>query len=756
MSNQLNRKQSTLCFHTSGRILTNRPGPKVKAPTTLTAASSAALIFGVRRRRKVGGVNEAEVIKAFKDSRAHHAIGEPDSGDDADEYSSDGDHRPRKKFKRTGYSREKKLQAITYFELTDMPGKKDTPDVPISASLACKNLGIDRSSLREWKRDKQRILRMKKGAMRYRGQSYGREPEMEFELHKEFVQARAEGMIISGKWFLVHARAIYRRLYPHRISQDEETGRFEYNLFSFSGTWFQGFKTRYRIVLRCKTKQAQKPPEDFREKIENWLKFNRRNTIINPNSDCGISCLLETPLVGRFKLSEIANMDQTPIAFEFLSGRTYDLKGTKSVWIKEQRSGWDRRQATLQVVVYADGINRCKPLLIFHGDPIGDSRRRTEVKLYDPRVRVAFNKTAWADGNNLKDWVKNQYTPASPYYLSDQEPRLLCLDAFAPQMTKSLRDEFKKINCTTSYIPGGCTGFIQVLDISLNKPLKALVAQQASDHADKYHERYVAGGFTVGERRVLLTQWVGAAWVELHIKYKNTIIDTFRRVGLSLNPDGSEDQEIKINGLDDIKVGDFTRTEPGLEDGLGSLTIGDIAIVEAAQVKLAVRIAKATAKHKAKVARGANKIKAGIVFPEYANLNGEDYDIDNLPNAETGEKDPVEESTEDEEEHEEVFTLGRMNTRSQTRVSRYFTAAEVEANEAIQEAKDTGKGKEKEVVPGLWNILRDDETIEVDLDQSDTEEDDDIEPEYDPTDDDDEDFDQDTDRDQDVADENME
>jgi hypothetical protein len=122
MSNQLNRKQSTLCFHTSSRILTNRPGPKVKAPTTLTAASSAALIFGVRRR-KVGGVNEAEVIKAFKDSRAHHAIGEPDSGDDADEYSSDGDHRPRKKFKRTGYSREKKLQAITYFELTDMPGK---------------------------------------------------------------------------------------------------------------------------------------------------------------------------------------------------------------------------------------------------------------------------------------------------------------------------------------------------------------------------------------------------------------------------------------------------------------------------------------------------------------------------------------------------------------------------------------------------------------------------------------------------------
>jgi hypothetical protein len=164
MSNQLNRKQSTLSFHTSGRVLANRPGPKVKAPTTLTTAASAALVFGVRRRRKVGGVNEAEVIKAFRDSRAHHAVGELDSDNDSEEeYSSDGDHRPRKKFKRNGYSREKKLLAITYFELTDMPGKKDCPNVPITASLAANNLGIDRSSLREWKKQKQRMKKDEEG-----------------------------------------------------------------------------------------------------------------------------------------------------------------------------------------------------------------------------------------------------------------------------------------------------------------------------------------------------------------------------------------------------------------------------------------------------------------------------------------------------------------------------------------------------------------------------------------------------------------
>ena len=67
-------------------------------------------------------------------------------------------------------------------------------------------------------------------------------------------------------------------------------------------------------------------------------------------------------------------------------------------------------------------------------------------------------------------------------------------------MTQQLWNEFKKLSCITSYIPRGCTGFVQVLDVSLNKPLKALVAQAAADHADKYHEKYIVGDFTVGDR----------------------------------------------------------------------------------------------------------------------------------------------------------------------------------------------------------------------------------------------------------------
>jgi hypothetical protein len=60
-------------------------------------------------------------------------------------------------------------------------------------------------------------------------------------------------------------------------------------------------------------------------------------------------------------------MDQTPLAFDFISKKTYDYKGSKTVWQKVARSGWDTRQATLQVCIYVDGISRCDPLLVFHG-----------------------------------------------------------------------------------------------------------------------------------------------------------------------------------------------------------------------------------------------------------------------------------------------------------------------------------------------------------------------------------------------------
>jgi hypothetical protein len=99
----------------------------------MSLATSSSLIQSSKRRRQVGGINKAEAIKAFKSSRAHFDAGEPDldrsSGDKA---------RPSRKKRRITYLREKKLQAITYLILTDMPkkGGKAGEVVPISLTYA--------------------------------------------------------------------------------------------------------------------------------------------------------------------------------------------------------------------------------------------------------------------------------------------------------------------------------------------------------------------------------------------------------------------------------------------------------------------------------------------------------------------------------------------------------------------------------------------------------------------------------------------
>jgi len=124
----------------------------------------------------------------------------------------------------------------------------------------------------------------------------------------------------------------------------------------------------------------------------------------------------EVPIVGRIKLSETCNMDQSPLPFEYLKGRMYAKRGDKTVRIREGKSGHDRRQCTLQIAVFGDGVPCCRPFLIFKGKPKEDNRRKVEQKKYHPSV-VIFNEKAGANTSNLLDWVKNQCSIASVYPL---------------------------------------------------------------------------------------------------------------------------------------------------------------------------------------------------------------------------------------------------------------------------------------------------------------------------------------------------
>ena len=77
--------------------------------------------------------------------------------------------------------------------------------------------------------------------------------------------------------------------------------------------------------------------------------------------------MLRLKNTGNFKASDLATMDQTPLPFVLDDGKTYDKKGGKEVWEQNGQSGLNKKQATLQLTVFADEVDRVRPTVIFQG-----------------------------------------------------------------------------------------------------------------------------------------------------------------------------------------------------------------------------------------------------------------------------------------------------------------------------------------------------------------------------------------------------
>ena len=76
--------------------------------------------------------------------------------------------------------------------------------------------------------------------------------------------------------------------------------------------------------------------------------------------------------------------------------------------MRTRRSEWDKRQATIQLTIFADGIDR---VIIFRGTEENTSApRRREEKLFDSRVVVKINPKGYANSMMLF-WLEFMLLP---------------------------------------------------------------------------------------------------------------------------------------------------------------------------------------------------------------------------------------------------------------------------------------------------------------------------------------------------------
>jgi hypothetical protein len=164
---------------------------------------------------------------------------------------------------------------------------------------------------------------------------------------------------------------------------------------------------------------------------------------------------------------------------------------------KADRSGWNKRQSTLILYIFADGLFRnllegqkpeeqplqplrLKPKLIFKGSSTGKLWEQ-EHDDYAPDITVEFNPTAYNNEELFLKWIKEEYLPSLP----QGKDNLLVYDVAAFHKTEEIMAALKTKRVTTAMIPPGLTSLLQPLDTAINGPFK----QWLRDEADLYTQK---------------------------------------------------------------------------------------------------------------------------------------------------------------------------------------------------------------------------------------------------------------------------
>jgi hypothetical protein len=370
-------------------------------------------------------------------------------------------------------------------------------------------------------------------------------PLLEKQLFQEFIQRRAQQEVITTGWFRRRATEIFR---------ESVTDQSLVKLFTFSNGWWIGFKRRFNIIKRRVTKRATRQPEEFKEICGSFCKFIRRvqnNTETTPQVDHSLSkmdidYILDSPR-RRFSQRYTLNVDETPIPFNRDDGSTWDLLGAKTVSVKTHRSGWEKRQATLILYIFGDGICRLQPKLIFYGIPPPKGRiYEDEGDRYAPGIMVTYNEHAYNNEELFCDWIKKELPEAQ----SASRDFLLVMDVAAFHVTEDVKSQLKQRNITTALIPPGCTGLLQPLDIAINKVFKGWLREEMELYeAEEARKRKTE--WSVSDKRVMTT-WIVARAFERLKNNRDMISKAFLEAGITVRPDGSQDNLIRIKGIDDI------------------------------------------------------------------------------------------------------------------------------------------------------------------------------------------------------------
>ena len=250
--------------------------------------------------------------------------------------------------------------------------------------------------------------------------------------------------------------------------------------------WCCRFLKRNMLTFRSGTHVGQKLPEPYPELIRRFTKFNEDLRWDN-----------------SFELSQIANMDETPLFMNIPNTKTIAKIGSKEVNIKTH--GQERIHVTTILWIVTD-CTKLPPMLVFKSQKDCRVERRLHKNslVKEKKIFSYCQPKAWNNMKIMKKWIDEVWRKYSHFVL--KKDMMLVMDDALMHKIDIVKDKIKECKTKISMIPGGLTRYLQPLDVSINKPFK-----------DELKKRYTRYCIYQKDTKARVTQedlinWVGEIW----------------------------------------------------------------------------------------------------------------------------------------------------------------------------------------------------------------------------------------------------
>jgi hypothetical protein len=190
----------------------------------------------------------------------------------------------------------------------------------------------------------------------------------------------------------------------------------------------------------------------------------------------------EGVMAGKYRACDIANINETNIAFDLVSGATLYGRGDRTAACVTTDSS---NRCTVLLGVAMDG-EKLPSFVIFKGANTPHSKITKEFDSveswgkfgYPEGMFYTLQTKAWIDKARMHDWIDTVWSPyTKDTHLGGRDAYLL-MDEFSVHIMGEINHKINKLGTETEFVPGGYTGCVQVLNKGVRKPFKQYVREE--------------------------------------------------------------------------------------------------------------------------------------------------------------------------------------------------------------------------------------------------------------------------------------